>query len=288
MKEKSMNLLMNTIFQEKESDKKTLKDLNVKYIGIIYRDVLQHKPVKQIHKDLFNATINSKVKSKRLLAYAMKVSNKAKKLDKGKGEYYAIGLGVLADNLYEMFRKENVRKKGNKVIYKHLDDEEHKKKKKVIDDMVEIGRKTDKIWFVCSYHKDSAPDHAPWQGRLFVDRYWHNYDKTGEIGAFIKANNIRTLQWVISKPVWMLTRPNCRHYMVQYSTEDILKGNYQVPIADEGDRGMQVTTRDAKIEDLEQELKMCEEMYKTHPTEKLKARILKIKIIIRRLLTNNH
>ena len=273
---------MNTIFQEKQEDKKTLKDLHVKYIGIIYQDVLNHKPVKQIHKDLYNATINSKVKSKRLLAYAMKVSNKAKKLDKGKGQYYGIGLGVLADSLYMMFRKDEVRKNGNKIIYKHLDNEEKKKKKKVIDSAIDLGRKTGKIFFMCSYHRDSAPDHAPWQGKLYVDRYWHNYDKDGTLTAFVRNNNIKTLQWVIGKPVYMLTRPNCRHYMVQYSTEDILKGNYTTPIADEGDRGMQVPTRGATIESLQQELDMCEEMYRKFPTEKLKNRILKIKIILRR------
>ena len=257
--------------------KKNLLNQKNRYLSIIYEDTLKHKPVREIHKHLFDVTINP---NKVLIAYMVKLSNRVKKLDKGVGQYYGTGgLDVLAVAILQLFNKQAVNYAASKIIHTEVRKYESEQKIQILDNQWKENRKTGKIFYVASSHKDSAKDHEPWQGKLYVDRYWHNYDTDGELGKFIRDNNIKTVQWVTGKPVWFITRPNCRHYFETYTFEQILNGKYTVPHRKIGDKRLQ-TPRDSNISYYEDRLRLLQELYKKHPTDILRRQIEKTKLLI--------
>lgn len=257
--------------------KKNLLNQKNKYLSIIYSDVLQHKSLHQIHQDLLNATINP---NKPLLAYVTKIANRAKKLDKGAGQYYGPGgLDVLAIAILHLYLTEAYNHKASKLIHSEIRKYESEQKADILTDLWKENRQNGKIFYVASMHRDSAPDHEPWQGKVYVDRYWHNYDTNGQIQSYIQKHNIRTVQWVVGKPVWFVTRPNCRHYFTTYSIDEILNGRYKVPKRAIGDRRLQ-TPADANLEYYQDRLRLLETMYKRHKTELLRNQINKNRLLV--------
>lgn len=253
---------------------------------IIYKGILSHKSVTKIHKDLYDATINKKVVSRDMLTYAGKVAKKVKKYDRGVGNYYGpLGLSVLADKLIEEFISKGIDDNMRKIINHQEMEEAERKKHDIIDKTVEKARTDKKIFYLASSHNDCAEDHKDYQGKLYVDRYWHNYDKTDEVKKYIRENNIRTIQWVMGKPAWFITRPNCRHYFITLKTEDVLKYSLKKlkrknkTHTKTGDYDLQ-TPRKMNLEKYEEKLRTLEELYSAHPTEKLKKMIEKVKLII--------
>lgn len=219
-------------------------------------------------------TINNKkvVANKPLLAYTLKVANKVKKLDRKDGN-----IDLLAASIITMFMKDAVNYKANVIINKTIRDNESVMKDEIIENYFKEGRQTGKIFYIASSHKDSAEDHKPYQGKIYVDAYYNRHNQ--ELIDYVKNNNIRTVQWVTGKPVYFITRPHCRHYFVAYTFDEIKGGRYHIPKRKVGDKEMQ-TPRDANIEYYEDRLKMLQALYKVKPTEKLKAHILKTKILI--------
>lgn len=69
-----------------------------------------------------------------------------------------------------------------------------------------------KAFCLCSRHDDCAKDHEPYQGKLYVKKWALRYP---EIKGFCQSNGIKTVEWAIGKPVWMTTRPNCRHFFAE-------------------------------------------------------------------------
>lgn len=256
--------------------KKNLLNQKNKYLSIIYSDVLKHKSIHDIHADLLKATINP---NKILLAYALKLANKTKKLDKGAGAYYTLGLDVLAVGIMHLFMTDAMNYKAVKLINSEVRKYESEAKAEILTNSWKDNRKLGKIFYVASSHKDSAKDHEPWQGKIYVDRYWHNYDTDGRLAKFIRENDIQTVQWVTGKPVWFVTRPNCRHYFTSYTAEEILKNKYSVPHRKIGDKRLQ-TPRDANLQYYEDRLKLYQSMYKRYQTDILKKQIEKTKLLI--------
>jgi len=238
---------------------------------------LKHKPVRDIHRDLFKVTINP---NKPLLAYCVKLTNRAKKLDKGAGQYYGTGgLDVLAISLLNLFMTDATNYKAVKIINSEVRKFESETKAEILTNAWKENRKNGRIFYVASSHKDSAKDHAPWQGKIYVDRYWHNYDNTGELEKFIRDNDIKTVQWVTGAPVWFITRPNCRHYFETYTINQVLDGKYKIPHRKIGDRRLQ-TPREANLQYYEDRLRLLETMYRKFATPNLKRQIEKTKLLI--------
>ena len=258
--------------------KNQLTNQKNKYLTIIYDGVLKHKPVRDIHRDLFKATINP---NKPLLAYMVKIANRAKKLDKGAGQYYGTaGLDVLAMAIFSLFTTDATNYKATKLINSEVRKFESEQKFVILTNAWKENRMNGKIFYIASSHADSAEDHKDWQGKIYVDRYWHNYaDSEGRLEKFIRDNGIRTAQWVTGKPVWFITRPNCRHYFVNYSIEDVLRGKYKIPRRKVGNRKLQ-TPRDVNLQYYEDRLALYEMLYRKHPTPTLKKQIEKTKLLI--------
>ena len=81
------------------------------------------------------------------------------------------------------------------------------------------------IFFLCSKHNSSADDHKNYQGKIYVDRFWRT-KVPGNLYApvlqYIKDNEIVTVQEIMGKPVWLCTRPYCKHFFIPVATEDVL------------------------------------------------------------------
>lgn len=86
------------------------------------------------------------------------------------------------------------------------------------------------VFYICSQHGNAAEGHKPYQGKVYVDRFWKSvYQASGQPEFLIKAiekyiarNDIKTIQWVMGPPVYMVTRPYCKHFFTPVSTLDVL------------------------------------------------------------------
>lgn len=85
------------------------------------------------------------------------------------------------------------------------------------------------IFYLCSHHANPAQDHEFWEGKLYVDRFWRNTvqgiypeDKIKQIEKFIKSEHIHTVQWVTGFPVYMVSRPYCKHFFIAVPTTEVL------------------------------------------------------------------
>lgn len=93
------------------------------------------------------------------------------------------------------------------------------------------------IFFLCSNHYDSALDHAPYQGKVYVDRYWRHKVSGTEyyaVSAYIKNHNTISIQEIMGAPVYMTTRPYCRHYFTPISTNQVLGSSTKKLLKDTG------------------------------------------------------
>jgi hypothetical protein len=85
------------------------------------------------------------------------------------------------------------------------------------------------IFYMCSSHSKPAKDHADYQGKIYVDRYWRKYC-TGTVPEwmimaiedFIQKNEIISIQKIMGPPVWLCTRPYCKHKLYPVNTLTVL------------------------------------------------------------------
>lgn len=85
------------------------------------------------------------------------------------------------------------------------------------------------VFYLCSHHAKPAKDHEKWEKKLYVDRFWRSNlegkvdDETLKtVGKYIKNHNIRTVQWVTGAPVYLVSRPFCKHYFVPVPLDEVL------------------------------------------------------------------
>lgn len=81
------------------------------------------------------------------------------------------------------------------------------------------------IFYACSYHSNCSCGHENYQGKIYVDRFWRtkvNGVDYYRVLSYIKNRNVQTVQSVVKSPIWLTTRPYCKHYFVPVSTADVL------------------------------------------------------------------
>ena len=89
---------------------------------------------------------------------------------------------------------------------------------------------TDNVFFVCSKHKKPAEDHKDYQGKIYVDRFWRtklDLSMQKKVEAYIKNHNVLTVQYIVGEPVYLTTRPYCKHYFISVSTDEVLHASYK-------------------------------------------------------------
>lgn len=92
------------------------------------------------------------------------------------------------------------------------------------------GRANCQVFFLSSSHSNPACGHADYQGRIYVDRFWK---KTLEpyptirkqVAAYIRNHDIMTVQAVCKEPVFLVTRPYCKHFFVGVSVDEVLRNS---------------------------------------------------------------
>lgn len=188
----------------------------VRLVGIISHNLVSNKGKRSLRKELVGelARVRSTVKltdseANRLWLFSQFFYNKLSRYDyKDKSpEYLYEKIKRLMPNL-ERFKHELVR------------NIEARDKNAYLGDLLSDG-----IFYLCSYHKDCAEDHVDYQGKIYVSEDWearcYDYDRK-RIAAYIRNHDCKTIEWVLGEPVYLLTRPNCRHYFTEMSVDEVL------------------------------------------------------------------
>lgn len=108
--------------------------------------------------------------------------------------------------------------------------EERKNSRGRTQDLVnkmKVNRANQGVFYMTSMHSNPAKDHAPWQGVIFVDRFWKrtlsdDVSTQKKVAAYIRNHNTLTVQEICKAPVYMITRPYCKHFFIPLSTTEVL------------------------------------------------------------------
>lgn len=161
----------------------------------------------------------------------------------------------------------------------------------LIEDTVKNARRNGRIFYLCSSHDDCASDHKDYQGKIYVDE---KAQPTPEEWEYIKQNMIQSFQWVTFRPVWMTTRPHCRHYFKALKSEDVLShsvaqltrnhrmhhkgGKYEM-------QTVRYKTGEETLKAYEERLRYHQYLYSQYKTETLRKLIQKDKLLIQKWRT---
>ena len=86
----------------------------------------------------------------------------------------------------------------------------------------------DIIFFACSIHTNPAEDHKDWQGVIFVDRFWRTKVRGytyRAVEAYIRNHGTKTVQEIVGPPVYLTTRPYCKHFFIPLETSAVLRSS---------------------------------------------------------------
>ena len=309
--------------EQKKQTKNQLAQLKNSYLVAIYKGLANKENISSIHKKLVEETINQKKQglaiSDGMLKQAMKSASSLKK--KVKSVTYITGyvettygslvegatplelMGIFA---FDLLHKNEVEKKLSHQITVQADKIEGDTKIEVIGKNLEHNRSLEnpKIFYLASQHKDSATDHRDYQGKMYIDENWRSAIKEEEqikaIEQYITQNSVKTVQWVTGKPVWFITRPNCRHYFMELGVNEVIKTSrtkllkqhkmdtaigdrqYLQTIKHATSREWYDEVRNAQIllEKYKERLKLHQDMYSATPNRIIKNAIAKDKMLI--------
>lgn len=89
----------------------------------------------------------------------------------------------------------------------------------VTQQQIKAGAAAKQVFYMCDSFADSAPDHAPYQGKIY---YNAESPITEEEQKYIDDNNILSMQEVINGEPFLTSRPNCRHNFHAIATSQVL------------------------------------------------------------------
>lgn len=97
-----------------------------------------------------------------------------------------------------------------------------------IDMMEDASNRLGVVLFLCNEFGTCADDHRPYQGKVYVLENWRNLvssDKIDKYTDYIQKNDIQTLESIKGAPVYLGTRPNCRHTFTPITFEQATNKN---------------------------------------------------------------
>lgn len=115
----------------------------------------------------------------------------------------------------------NINKQKNIIA----DQAEQRYKEKLLEKLV---NSPSSIFFLCSSHKNPARDHANYEGKMYVSKNWEQKVKQSfvpMIKAYIRNHQVRTVEWVTGPPVYMVRRPNCKHFFIPIPVGEVLSNS---------------------------------------------------------------
>lgn len=140
------------------------------------------------------------------------------------------------------------------------------------DDLAKNARESGIFCWICDTYTDSAPDHADYQGKKYISEDWTSMCKPEDVNRiqdYIDANNILTKEYIENEPVYLTTRPNCRHVLMPITLEQFLDGETNSVIKDVG--GHTGKLKDDAYNNLQQQ------RYNERMIRKYKARLDNVK-----------
>ncbi len=163
------------------------------------------------------------------------------------------------------------------------------------DNLIQAGHDAGVIFYVTSYYGDCAKDHADYQGKIYYDKDWKANapkDRAEEIENYIASNKLMSVQEVTGAPVYLTSRPNCRHYFQAVDIDSVLGVknekdlntlrserdlNFNGKYKPEKYKALQQQrANERKIRAEKQEIEKNEKLLALHPGDKnLQAQILK-------------
>lgn len=85
------------------------------------------------------------------------------------------------------------------------------------------GREEPVVFYLVSEHQKPQPAHEPLQGTVLIDRYWNMATGGDErIAEYLKTHKVHTVQWAMGAPHYLISRPNCRHYLMPLKTAEVV------------------------------------------------------------------
>lgn len=208
-----MKSQLQRILQNKNSLSKRLNKIKNEILAEIYKGTLHNYNVNKIQKDIQKIIKSYGVPlylAKPLYLYSIKLTKKAKQIDDS-----ALLLPLA---IYNLFKKDDSYHKMKSISYEVAKKYEADEKEQTIENEIKHNRTLEnpKIFYLCSHHQDCAVDHLHYQARLYYDEDWENFvtdeNLKKAIKIFIRQHNMASFQWVTHRPVWLITRPHCRHY----------------------------------------------------------------------------
>jgi len=191
---KELNLTTQQSKQIINEVNREMNNLNKMIISNYVQNVASIKVVAEIKKDNVSTNLYNTIRDKMLSTQDYGIVN------------YKNGRNVKWENYMEMKLRTDIQND-------------------VAKNMVKDGYAAGNIFYITSFYGDCAPDHADYQGKIYVDEDWQSIapkNRIEEIDQYIKANKIMTVQEVMDGPVYLTTRPNCRHYFQYISIDEVL------------------------------------------------------------------
>jgi hypothetical protein len=97
------------------------------------------------------------------------------------------------------------------------------------EQQLKSGKAAGVVFYLSNFFGDSADDHADYQGQIYYDERYKSFNLNEDIKAriaqFIAKERLKSVQWVRDKPVYLTTRPNCRHTLTPISIDQALQSN---------------------------------------------------------------
>ncbi len=82
------------------------------------------------------------------------------------------------------------------------------------------------VFYLYNSMQDCAKDHQDYQGQYYYDARWESFDikqdVKDKIAEYIASKNMMSVQEVEGPPIYLGTRPNCRHKKISVSIEQVL------------------------------------------------------------------
>ena len=306
---------INEVNNQKEKENDALNKLKADYLTTIYSMASRGKNYLEIHNEIFHQTINFKKAqgfvSDTLYKNATKLTHKAISKKNVIFNGGAVDTAFLASEIYKVLGGDKILDTLSQNVYAELDQRESKAKNNLLEDTIKENEDYNKslsindeasakIFYLCSKHADSALDHKPYQGKMYITSKWRNVIKDKQlrekINQYILKNDVKSFEWVIGEPVYMITRPNCRHYFNEMSVAEVLNTsktellNEYKMVHKVGTRDIRQTLKDRYINDIKsidtiiakysERLALCERLNKEIPIPLLREAIAKNKLLI--------
>lgn len=181
--------------------------MKVKLVKLIHEAVQNQIPIEKVLmkvRDIINSIPNFNIREKAQMYVLVKKTAVLMYMQEGK-----------------LYNKQILKySTGINKIQEHADSRSRKMK---LAQEMRAHRAEGGVFYLLSSHSNPALGHAPYQGQIFVDRFWKSTtDGDKRIQAYIRNHDTQTVQQIMKAPVYMITRPYCKHYFVSLDTEEVL------------------------------------------------------------------